>query len=60
MSKYTILKTYEKVLMYIEDIIRSGETNNIQLYKLCKQMFGNLFLNVYGADEFPKKINVLL
>ena len=56
MSKYNILKTYEKVLMYIEDIIGSGKTNNIQLYKICKQIFGDLFLNVYSSDEFPKYV----
>ena len=57
MSKYTILTFYENVLMYIEDLLGSGQTDNIQLDKLGFYLFGkNKYLGTFSSDEFPKNI----
>ena len=58
MNYYYILKEYEQNLMYIEDILKtSSTTNNFQLEKLCKNIFGNLFLGVFTADKYAKHIS---
>ena len=58
MNYYYILKEYERNLMCIEDILKtSSTTNNFQLEKLCKNIFGNLFLGVFTADKYPKHIS---
>ena len=55
---YYILKEYEQNLMYIEDVLKtSSTTNNIQLEKLCKKSFGDLFIGVFTADKYPKNIS---
>ena len=55
---YYILKEYEHNLMYIEDVLKtSSTTNNIQLEKLCKNLFGDLFVGVFTADKYPKHIS---
>ena len=55
MTKYQILKSFEKVLMSIEDIIGSGETTNIQLDTLGKHLFGsNKYVGTFSSDDFPK------
>ena len=52
---YYILKEYEHSLMYIEDVLKtSSTTNNIQLEKLCKNLFGDLFIGVFTADIYPQ------
>ncbi len=57
MSKYIILKEYEENLMYIDDVLKkAGTTNNIELSRLGKGIFGELFLGVFSADKFPKYI----
>ena len=57
MSKYKILEEYNKNLMYIDDILnKSGTTNNVELNRLGKELFGELFLGVFSADKFPKYI----
>ena len=57
MSKYKILEEYNKNLMYIDDILnKSTVTNNLELHKLGKLLFGELFIGVYSADKFPKYI----
>ena len=57
MSKYKILKEYEQSLIKVSDILKTvGTTNNFQLEKLGKILFGNLFLGVFTADQFPKYI----
>ena len=57
MIKFTILSEYEKNLMYIDDVLnKSGTTNNIELIKLGKMLFGDLFLGVFASDQFPKYI----
>ena len=44
--------------MYIEDILKtSSTTNNFQLEKLCKKLFGDLFIGVFTADKYPKYIS---
>ena len=54
---YYILKEYEQNLMYIEDVLKtSSTTNNIQLEKLCKNLFDDLFIGVFTADKYPKHI----
>ena len=45
MNYYYILKEYEQNLMYVEDILKtSSTTNNFQLEKLCKKIFGDFLL----------------
>jgi len=56
MSKYQILKYYEQTLMRIEDILGSGVTNNIQLTKLGRQLFGNDYIGTWSSDQMPKYI----
>ena len=58
MNYYYILKEYEQNLMYIEDILKtSSTTNNFQLEKLSKNIFGDLFIGVFTADKYPKYIS---
>ena len=58
MNYYYILKEYEQNLLYIEDILKtSSTTNNFQLEKLCKKIFGDLFIGVFTADKYPKNIS---
>ena len=57
MTKLTILQEYNKNLMYIEDILKkSGTTNNVELNRLGKMLFGDLFIGVFSSNEFPKYI----
>ena len=57
MNYYYILKEYQQNLIHIEDILKtSSTTNNFQLEKLCKKLFGNLFLGVF-TDKYPKHIS---
>ena len=58
MNYYYILKEYERNLMYIEYILKtSSTTNNFQLEKLCKNIFGDSFIGVFTADKYPKYIS---
>ena len=62
-SKYNILKSYEKILMMVEDILGDKETDNIQLYNLGKHLFGDIFLMyivLINSQKILKIINVLL
>ena len=54
MDSYKILKKFDEVLLKIEDILGTGVTSNIQLYKLGKILFGDRFIGVYSANEFPR------
>ena len=57
MSNYQIVDEYNKNLMYIMDALKkSGETNNIELERLGKTLFSDLFLGVFSAEKFPKYI----
>ena len=57
MSKYKILEEYNKNLIYIDDILKnSSSTTNIELNRLGKAIFGELFLGVFTSDQFPKYI----
>ena len=56
MSKYIILKEYEQTLMYLQDIIGSKTTNNVQLERIGKYIFGDKFIGVFSADQFPKYV----
>ena len=43
--------------MYIEDVLKtSSTTSNIQLEKLCKNLFDDLFIGVF-TDKYPKNIS---
>ena len=43
--------------MLLEDILGSGVTDNINLNKIGKYLFGNnIFLGVFSANEFQKHI----
>ena len=55
-DKNKILKEYERNLMYIMDLLGSGITDNIQLDKLGKYLFGDKFIGTYSSDELPKNI----
>ena len=56
---YYILKEHEQNLMYIDDVLKTSPTttNNIQLEKLCKNLFDNFFIGVFTADKYPKHIS---
>lgn len=56
MNKYPILKQYNENLMYIEDLLGSGITNNIQLDKLGNYLFGKAYLGTFSSDYFPRHI----
>ena len=57
MTKLTILQEYNKNLMYIYDYLnKSTTTNNIELNRLGKMLFGDLFIGVFSSNEFPKYI----
>ena len=56
MTKYQILKQFEKSLMHIEDIVTSGETTNITLLNVGKKLFGDRFIGVFSANEFPNYV----
>ena len=53
---YRILKDYQDALMMVEDVLGAGSTNNIQITKLCKHLFGNDYLGTYSSDKMPKGI----
>ena len=54
---YYFLKEYEQNLMNIEDALKaSSTTNNIQLVKLCKPLFDDLFIGIFTAEKYPKHI----
>jgi hypothetical protein len=53
MNKYNILKEYERNLMYLEDILGSKETNNIELDRLGRFLFGFRFIGVFSSDNMP-------
>ena len=57
---YYILKEYEQNLMYIEDILKtSSTTNNFQLEKLCKNIFGDLFIGVLLLINIPNIVQMV-
>ena len=56
-QKYNILNEYEKNLMYCIDLLKDSTTTNIEINKLCKYLFQNLFIGVFSADEMPKLKN---
>ena len=55
-DKYEILKTFDEALEHVEDIIGANETNNQQLERLCRRLFGCDFLGVFPANKWPKLI----
>ena len=56
MNKYQILKEYQQNLMYIEDLLGAGITNNFQLDSLGKFLFGDRYLGTFPSDQFPRHI----
>ena len=48
---YEILNNFDQCLIRIEDILSDKVTNNIQLLKLGKMLFGDRFKNVYTSDD---------
>ena len=56
MSNYKILHDYDNNLKMTQDIMGSGTTNNVQIEKLCHQLFGDLFIGCLSSDQFPKYI----
>ena len=58
MSKYQILKTFEDNLIKVENKLKKvGLTNNIELNKLGKELFGNKFIGVFMANELQRMKN---
>ena len=51
MSKYQILKDFDDCYVHVCDVIGDKVTNNIQLLKLGKKLFGEKFKAVYCADD---------
>jgi hypothetical protein len=51
MSKYRILKEYKQNLTYLQDVLGSGTTNNIELNNVGSYLFGDAFKGVYASDE---------
>ena len=43
--------------MYCTDLLKDSTTTNIEINKLCKYLFQNLFIGVFSADEMPKLKN---
>ena len=56
-DKFKILKEYETNLMHVIDLLGDGETNNLQLNKLGKHLFGNRFIGVFTSDKIIKLKN---
>ena len=48
---YRILKEYETNLTYLMDILGSSTTDNVRLNRLCKYLFGDLFVGVFPSDQ---------
>ena len=42
---------FDNTLMQIEDILGDKTTNNLQLFKLGKMLFGDRFVNVFCSDD---------
>ena len=53
MNNYKILKEFETNLIYLQDILSSDSTDNIQLNKVGKILFGDLFVGVYPSSRMP-------
>jgi hypothetical protein len=51
MSKSQILKDFDDCYVHVCDVIGDKVTNNIQLLKLGKKLFGEKFKAVYCADD---------
>ena len=56
-NKYKIVKEYEINLMHIIDLLGDGETNNLQLNKLDKHLFGDRFIGVFTTYKIMKLKN---
>ena len=46
-KKFVILKEYENNLTLLMDILGSGTTDNIELNKIGKLLFGDAFVDVF-------------
>ena len=56
MTKYQILKEYEVNLIKIQDQVSDGITNNIEIDKVCFNIFGEKDLGTKSAEKMPKYI----
>lgn len=52
-KKKQIEADYNKILKDLEKKYGSKETNNFQLLKIGKKLFGNRFKGVYASDRIP-------
>ena len=56
-DKFKILKNFEKTLMYLQDILSSNNTDNIQLQNIGAYLFNSgkkkPFIGVFPADKMP-------
>ena len=53
MNEYRILKGFETNLMLLMDILGSRSTDNIELNRVGKYLFSDLFVGVYSSDDMP-------
>ena len=50
-QKFVILKEYENNLTLLMDILGSGTTDNIELNKIGKLLFGDAFVGVFSSNK---------
>ena len=53
MDSYNILKEFETNRIMLEDILGVEATDNIELSKVGKYLFGNRFRGAYPSDKMP-------
>ena len=51
MNKFQILKEYEKNHVNVQDLISNGITNNIEIDKVCFNIFGGKYLGTKSAKK---------
>jgi len=51
MSKYQILKDFDKAYVHVCDLLGDKSTNNLQLLNFGAFLFGDKFKSVYCADD---------
>ena len=52
MKEYEIEKEFKKIKKQIIKVF-PGVTNNVELHKFCKSLFGKYFSGVYSSDKIP-------
>ena len=55
MSKYDILKYYERCIVLLDDILTVNATDNTQIDYVCKYLFNKSYIGTYSSNDFPLK-----